>query len=232
MTLNFTVFSEPKLPIIGSGEARLTQAVDSERNSMLPTAPNPDENVMVMPGGGFGRRGGLAFNRYSQKMYTASTSAQLVRPSEKATSIKFIKGYVPLTLLTEQKNVEITKELDKAANLKATVDTHTITIQDVKEQQGAPGQWQVRMIITQDNGDNDYSWTNSLYQRIEVFGPAGEKLQNYGSSWGNNGPNLVNLTLTFRDPNGKNVKPQRLVFQSWTTAQAMAHFEFRDVPLP
>jgi hypothetical protein len=231
MGLNFTVFSEPKLPIVGYGEARLTLAVDSERNSMVPTGPNPEDNVLAFPGG-FGRRGGLISNHYSQKMYTATVAAQLVRPSERASSIKLLKGYIPLTVLTEQKAVEITKDLEKAANLKATVDTHTLTIQETKEQPGAPGNWQVRMVITNDSADNDYTWTNSLHQRIEVYGTNGERLQNYGSSWGNNGPNVVNITMTFRDPTGKNIKPQRLVFQSWTTAPALAPFEFRDVPLP
>lgn len=231
MSLNFTVFSEPKLPIIGHGEPRLTEALDSERNSMIPNAPNPDAGPLAFPGG-LGMRRAIVSNRFSQKMYSASLAAQLVRPSEKASSIKLLKGYVPLTLLTEQKAVEITKELEKANNLKATIDTHTFTIVETKEQPNAPGQWQVRMIITQDNGENDYSWTNSLHQRIEVYGTNGERMPNYGSSWGNNGPNLVNITMTFRDPNGKNIKPARLVFQSWSTAPALAPFEFRDVPLP
>ena len=71
-----------------------------------------------------------------------------------------------------------------------------------------------------------------MWASLTVMRNIAVQLQNYGSSWGNNGPNLVNLTLTFRDPAGKNVKPQRLVFQSWTTTQALAPFEFKDVPLP
>jgi len=227
MVLNLTVFSEPKLPIIGYGEVKLTHAMDSERNSMVPPSVSVEEFV---PGFGFRGRVGATGNRYSQKMFHAAVNAQLVRPSEKAGSIKILKGYIPLTLLTEQKSVEITKELDKANNLKKTIDSHTFTVQEVKE--NPAGQWQVKMIITNDSADNDYSWGNSFYQRLEVYGPAGEKLQNYGSSWGNNGPNLVNLTMTYRDPAGKNVKPTRLAFQSWTTASAIAPFEFRDVPLP
>ncbi len=229
LNFNFTVFTEPKLPIIGYGEARLTQAIDSDRNSMLPDV-NVDPEELLMRGGLAGRGGRFISNRYSQKMFSAGVSTNLVRPSERATSIKLLKGYIPLTLLTEQKAVEITRELEKANNLKVEIDSLTFTVQEVKEQPG--GQWQVRMIISNDAAENDYSWTNALYQRIEVYNAAGDRMQNYGSSWGNNGPNLVNMTLTFRNPGGKQGKPQRLVFQNWTTLNTLAPFEFKDVPLP
>lgn len=228
LNLNLTLFAEPKLPIVAHGEPRLTHAFDTDRNAMLPVGnPEPEEAQLR---GFAGRVARTSVNRYSQRMYSVGVSTGLVRPSERASAIKLLKGYVPVTVLVEQKAVEITKELDKANNLKAQVDTHTFTVQEVKEQPG--GQWQVKMIVTQDTGENDYSWTNSLYQRIEVYGASGEKLQNYGSSWGNNGPNLVNMTLTFRNPAGKADKPQRLVFQSWTMLHTLAPFEFKDVPLP
>lgn len=230
LNFNFTVFTEPKLPIIGCGEARLSQALDNDRNSMIPVTEDESAELQVIRGFG-GRLGGrFISNRYSQKMFNASVSTNLVRPSEKATSIKLLKGYIPLTVLTEQKAVDVTKELEKAKDVKLEVGTHTITIAESKEQ--VPGNWQVRLIITQDNGENDYSWTSSLYQRLEVYGADGTRWQNQGSSWGNNGPNLVNMTLNFRHPAGKNEKPQRLVFQHWSTMNTLAPFEFRDVPLP
>jgi hypothetical protein len=49
MTFSFTVFVEPKLPILGVGEARLAAAYDNERNSLVPPTPPADERPLQQP---------------------------------------------------------------------------------------------------------------------------------------------------------------------------------------
>ena len=51
-------------------------------------------------------------------------------------------------------------------------------------------QYQIKMSITEEQKDNpnDYSWTNSLYQRIELLDEKGNKMQIYGSQWNNSMP--------------------------------------------
>ena len=76
LTMSFNVFSEPKLPFLGMGEARVTAAYDSEKNSMLPV----DNTVVESP---FGAR--RVVGRYygsGQRSLMLSGSVNLQRVSE------------------------------------------------------------------------------------------------------------------------------------------------------
>ena len=95
-------------------------------------------------------------------------------------------------------------------------------------------QLQVKLSITENNNDlNDYSWMNTMYQRIQLFDEKGNQYQVYGSSWGNNAPNHVDMTFTYgQPPNAMATGPGKLVFTSWHTITHQLNFEFKDIPLP
>jgi hypothetical protein len=231
LSFNFMVFAEPKLPLLGVGEVKLSAAYDTEKNSMLlPANPNADE--VFFPGGFRGRLG--AKYGGGNRTFCMQTQANLTRPSEKASGLKVIRGSIPLTLLAEQKAVVVTDKVLTAKGKKATVGTTTIDVQDVTEM--ANKQIQIKLSISEENKDNpnDYSWMNSLYQRIELQDDKGNKFQPNGTTWGNNAPNHVEITLTYGAPgNVKDVgPPAKLIFQQWTTMQHLVSFEFKDLPLP
>jgi hypothetical protein len=231
LTLNFSIFSEPRLPLLGVGEIKLDAAYDTEKNSMLPAAGNPDNY--------FDPRFGIMRTRFTARYGNGNRTFQmhsqfnLFRPSLKATGIKLIRGSVPVTLLSEQKPVVIADKVLTAKGKTVTVGTTTFRIEDVRETPGK--QFQLRVSISEDNKDNpnDYTWINTLYQRIELFDEQGNRFQSFGSHWGNSGPGHVEMTLTFGSMgNVKMAPPAKFVFQQWTTLQAQIPFEFRDLPLP
>jgi hypothetical protein len=227
LTFHFTIHSEPKLPLLGVGEIRLDAAYDNERNSLIPARndPNPHDE---MPLGAKGVR--WSSGRYSQRTYSMQTSLTLNRSSDKASSIKVLRGAIPVMLLTEQKPIVVADPILKGKGTTKTIDGMTISIQGVEEQQNK--QIQVEMSITNDNHGGDYSWSNSLYQRIELQDDKGNKMQVYGTRWGGSGGNNVQLTFTFGQ-NGPNPgKPKALIFHSWSTLQTMIPFEFTNLPLP
>ncbi len=228
LTLMFTVFVEPKMAILGVGEAHLDAAYDNEKNSLLiPIDPN---QFLNNPFGG--RRWTAGKYGNGNRMYTMQTQVNLQRPSEQATTAKVIRGTIPATLLVEQKDAVVTDKLAQAKGTKAEIGTTQFVIEDVTEQPGK--QYQIKMAITEDLKDdpNDYSWVNSLYQRIEVLDAKGNPMQVFQSNWMNQSANHVEMQMTYGTNNGKPEPPAKLIYHTWITRQVNIPFEFKDLPLP
>jgi hypothetical protein len=222
LTLSFTVYSEPKSPLLALGQPQVTAAYDTEKNSMvIPMTSEPSGQSRW-------------YSRYgSGSRLQMQTQLNLQRRSEKATGIKVVRGLLPIVLLTDQKLVVLTEKILEAEGKKAKVGDLSFAIEKVTKQ--ANGQYQVKFTVKRDSKENDYYWMNNLYQRLELHDAKGNKFRSYGSSWGNSGPNFVNMTLTYRHPTnakGKDAEPARFLFQQWTTAHQLVRFEFKDLPLP
>ena len=116
------------------------------------------------------------------RMYSTQAQVNLQRPSEQATAAKVIRGTLPVTLLVEQKEVGRHRQGAGGQGRQGPIGTTQFVIEDVTEQPGK--QYQIKMAVTEDlEGDpNDYSWLNSLYQRIEVLDVKGNPMQIYQSS--------------------------------------------------
>jgi hypothetical protein len=233
LTLTFQVFSEPRIPLLGVGEVRLSAAYDNDKNSMLAPANNNNNGEVMFWGG---MPGGAVFtSRYGSgnRSYMQQTQLQLHRRSERADKLKVVRGELPVTLLVEQKPVVVADNILKAKDAKHTVGTTTFHFEDVTIQPNK--QCQIKLTITEDNKENpnDWTWMNTMLQRIELQDDKGNKFQTYGTNFGNNGPNRIQLTLTYGAPgNGKIGTPSKFVFQQWRTMQHLVRFEFKDLPLP
>jgi hypothetical protein len=232
LTFSFMVFAEPKLPLLGVGEVKLTAAYDTEKNSMLlPANPNVDEGVFF-PGGFRGRGLGARYGG-GNRTFSLQSQVNLTRPSEKVSGVKLIRGSIPLLLLAEQKPVVLTDKVLSAKGTRSRVGTTSFVIEDVTAM--ANKQVQIKLTVTEENKDNpnDYSWMNSLFQRLELQDDKGNKFQPYGTNWGNTAANLVEITLTYAPPgNVKDAASTKLIFQQWTTLPHQVTFEFKDLPLP
>jgi hypothetical protein len=224
---SFSIFVEPRLPLLGMGETRLTAAYDSENHSMLPhpTGSSADPEP-------FGRRW---TSRYGSgyRSYSHQTQVALLPPAEKAQSVKLIQGSVPILLLANQKPEVITDKVLESKGKRVKVGATSFVIEDVTAT--ANKQYQIKMTITEEGKDNpnDYTWINSLYQRIELHDEEGNKYQMYGNSWGSSGPNHANVTFTYASRgNAKLGPPSKLIYYLWSTVQHQVRFEFRNLPLP
>jgi hypothetical protein len=226
LTFSFNLFAEPRLPFLGMGEVRLESAYDSERNSMLIKTNHFDG-----PGGPFGGVGRRYYGGGGYKQHHMQVSVNLYRPSEKATMLKLLKGVVPVTLLVEQKPMVLSDKILSAKGTKKKVGDLEFNIENVQKM--ANNQVQIKFTVANKGNATDYMWMNTLYQRLELQDEKGNKFQNWGSSWGGNNGNSVQMTLTFGHFGaGKAPTPARLVYQHWVTRQHDVHFEFKGVPLP
>ncbi len=228
LTLNLNFFAEPRLPFLNmAGEIRIEAAYDSEKNSMIPQNNlNPDQEGF--PGGRFGR----VYYGGGYKQMSIQAGLQLVRVSEKASTIKYLRGVAPVTILVEQRPVNISDDILKAKGKKALIGDLDFHIEDVQKQ--ANNQYSIKFNVTNKGNPNDYTWQNTLYQRLELLDEKGQKFQNWGSNWHGGGNNSVGMTLTYNGNTGGNkpAEPKVFRYQHWVTRQHDIQFELRDVPLP
>jgi hypothetical protein len=231
LTFSFAVQSEPKLPMLGMGQPRVTAAFDNEKNSML-IPSNPNEGIEEFEG-----RRGRYYSRYGNgnRMWYMQTAVNLIRPSEKANGVKVLRGTIPITLLAEQKPHVVADNVLKGKGKKLTVGTSTITIEEANAIANT-NQVSIKITFNEDTGGNpnDYSWQNSIYQRLEVQDAKGNKYQLYGTNWGNSNANSLQMTMTYA-PMDQTKKPEgdvKLIFYEWKVMQHQLNFEFKDLPLP
>ena len=118
-----------------------------------------------------------------------------------------------------------------AKGKKAKCGNTQIHVEDVTEMPGK--QYQIKLSITEDGRDNDWTWTNSLYQRIELHDDKGNHFQSYGTSFSSMGAGNVQVTFTYGQQGGAKMGvPHKLIFHTWNTIQHQVTFEFSDLPLP
>lgn len=221
LSFMFSVVAEPKLPLLGLGQPRISIALDDQGNSLAP--PPVKGGMYETYHGGY----------YGYRNLVLQTQLQLMGPGANARTIKQVKGSLPVTLLAEQRP-EITVENILAVKEKK-FDSKDVTLEiaEVKEQ---PGRMYHIVLTARRNGKDqqaDYTWTNSLHQRIEMVDDKGQKYQSHGFNWTNGTPTVVQGTFIFGDGgNAQLGKPQKLTYYDWVTMQHLIDFEFKDLPLP
>ena len=94
-----------------------------------------------------------------------------------------------------------------------------------------PGkQYQIKMAVTEDLKDdpNDYSWVNSLYQRIQVLDVKGNPMQIYQNSLSGQSFNHAEMLVTYGSAGGaKPEPPGKIVYQTWITRQEKCRLSSR-----
>ena len=91
------------------------------------------------------------------------------------------------------------------------------------------------------NQNYDYTWSNSVWQRLELFDAKGNKYFCYGpTTQNNNGGTSVQMTVQF-GPNDRRTgqpgpiklgPPVKFVMNDWITINQEVNFEFKGIPLP
>ena len=251
LTLGMAIFSEPRLPLLGVNEPRLIEAWTEDGQSLLPPV-NDTAN---------GARRHVSRYGNGYRSQTQMANVVLRRPSGSSGSIKTISGVVSCLVLVDQKQIPITTELPKSKGKSIDIGSTSFTIEEVTGVGDAPGKpITVKLSVREKNNDNpgDYTWMNSLYQRLELTDAEGNKFQNQGSNWGTSGPNFATITFTFGPPipqqkaprvNLRGVvlpglpvapakpakpagPPTKLLYTLWETMDHQVPFTFKELPLP
>jgi hypothetical protein len=221
MGFMFSVVAEPKLPLLGLGQPKLAAALDDQGNSLMP--PQARGGIYETYHGGY----------YGYRNLVLQTQVALVGPGTNARSVKLIKGALPVTLLVEQRPEITVEQILTVKDKKFEGKDASLEIAEVKEAAGKT--YHIVMTARRNGKDqgNDYTWTNSLHQRIELTDAKGQKFQSHGFNWVNGTPTTVNGTFMFGEGgNAAMGKPHKLTYYGWVTMQHQVEFEFKDLPLP
>lgn len=219
--LNFTLFSEPKNPMLGVGTPVLTKALDDTGHSLL---PGPDDGNQRFSSSYYGGGGQKGHNLY--------VYAGLAKPSKDATVIKELRGKVAVTLLAGTRP-ELTIENLKGAKKKTFVSRTTeVTVDSV----GDPDESGFTVTLTAKQlrpNPEDYNWSAAFPQKLEAYDTAGQKYLNGGASAQQQGTGSTSVTVQFAPPAGKKLgPPTKLVLVEWLAVQRDVEFTFEGIPLP
>jgi len=221
LTFMFSIVAEPRIPLLGLGQVKLTYAADDADNNLLP--PPLSGQYQSYHSGYYGYR-----NQMLQ------TQVQLAGHGGGARGVKAIRGTVPVTFLAEQKPEIVVEKIMDVKKQKFEGKEVTLEIDEVKAANGKT--YQIAMTARRagkDTNNYDYTWTNSLHQRIELTDEKGQKFLSHGFNWNTGTPTSVTGTFLFGDgPNAAMGKPHKLTYYNWVTSQHPVEFEFKGLPLP
>ena len=223
INLNLTIHAEPKAPIVGIAQPQVEAAVDDRGASLLPP---------VEPGATAPHTSLYSPAPTGNRSFSQSFGVSLVRADRTGTSIKELRGKVPVALLGAVRPEVVVPGLLAVKKKSIRGRSLDLEIGAVDFQNGTLA---LELTFRRRSGDpDDYSWLNGLAQRVEVADAAGNRLRFVGLSSQHNGTNVCTLGLQFTTQAGgrKIGKPERLYFMEWVTVTRAVSFHFKDLPLP
>jgi hypothetical protein len=215
LNLNLTISVEPRLPLYGVGQPNLEEALDDLSQSLKPLPSQAQTQVRQSYYSGY--RG-----------YMQSVALSL-NPMANGRRIKSLKGTIPVTLIALQRPKIVVEKLGEVKNQTFKSGLTTLVLEDVTKN---GNQVTLKLNVTEAlprGVGQDYSWLNTVMQRLEVLDDKGVKMQSFSSSWGMNG-NSVQGTFTYGGAGGGT--PSRLIYYDWITLSHDVPFTFQDLPLP
>lgn len=231
INFQFQIHSEPKNPILGVTQAEVLVATDETGASLVP--PKGGDESMRGP------HRSMYYNP-GYRGHNAYGNVGLVRGDKSATVMKVIRGKVGVILLAATVPEVTVPDPVKVKNKKFAGRTVEIDLDSVTE---ANGQYTVtltvrRLTAAADHNDM-WSWSNNIWQKLDLVDAAGNKYRSFGpNSMSNNGTGTVQMTIQYGANNrGPGPAPKlgpvvKLVFNEWQSVTHEVTFEFKNVPLP
>jgi hypothetical protein len=219
LTFSFTLHSEPKLPIMNVGTPRVLEALDENGGSLAPQQGSHETNYQI-------------YSSYKTLMHGGSVS--LMWPNKNAHIVKRLRIVLPVTLLSDQKPEITVSDLMKVKNAKFTGSNAELQIHEAKETR-KNSTYEVKLTVrnTKPNASQDYSWANSIPQRIEAFDAKGNRLFSHGYSYESSSQGHMQATFMFSTNGDANIgPPARLIYNHWGMMSHQVEFEFKDLQLP
>lgn len=222
LSLNLSVLSEPKAPVVGIGHPTVTKATDDRGGSLAPVGDAEGTTHETL------YRGSPPMFR----SFNTNFGVGLVRTDRAAEWIREIRGKVPVQLLADTRPEIVVPEL-------LTVKKQQFSGRTVDLEVGSADfrndLLTLDLRFRRRGGDpDDYTWLNTLAMRVEVSDATGAMLRFNGVANQRNGPGVCELTVQFTIPGGaaKVGRPTTLRFVEWVTVTRDVHFVLKDVPLP
>jgi hypothetical protein len=168
----------------------------------------------------------------------------LSRRDKTATTIKLLKAKVGVILLSGTVPEVSVSDPFKVTNKTFTGRTVEIEFGSFTEVANNKGHYQLELTAkklgrTDHNQPNeDFNWSNSFWQKVEVLDASGNRYQTSGPSGIDNNGASVTLTIPFGPEDrrtGKSTKlgpPVKVNINEWQSVVNEVTFEFKGIPLP
>ena len=236
MNLNFEIQSEPKNPMLGITHVDVIAAADENGGSLIPPR---DQNF----------RQNFFYNNGNMRGHSTYGNVNLSRRDKTATTIKTLKAKVGVILLSGTvPEVTITDPL-KVTKKTFTGRTVEIEFGSFTEVANNKGHYQLELTakklgrpeanqFNQFNQNEDFNWSNTFWQKVEVLDSAGNRYHSFGPSGIDNNGTSVTLTVPFGPEDrrtGQKAKlgpPVKLLINEWMSVVNEVTFEFKGIPLP
>lgn len=222
LAINFQIYAEPKVPIVGIGQVIPVKVTDENGNSLMPRENNQRHRSHYSPA------------RPNYRSFNQSASVTLSRFDRDTRTVREFRGKMPVLILTETKPEITITGLLAAKEHKATAANIEVTMTNIAEVNGGA---ELTATFSRKNGDpNDYSWNNTITQRISVTDADGNVFGLNSIDYLNQNPNSCTIKFQFQ-PNGVPVKgkfgkPTKFVLTEWVTELTELDFSVQEIPLP
>jgi hypothetical protein len=211
LTLRFRAYVEPRYMILDALPFQIDSATDQDHK--------PYTQVPLVKELRHGN------NRWGQ-LFTFDTELRIQRTADSSTSIRELKGTLPLNLVVEKKPVIVSEDLSKASGTKFRIgnDNLQVTRANVHNTGG-----EVEMLIpARDGNSNSEHWHN----RMILEDDAGLRFRDSGRGTSSSGTEY-RVSVFFDVPGGVKIgPPKRFIVEDWITLTYSVPFTFKDIPLP
>lgn len=218
--MNVQILAEPKLPIVGVGQVTVLKAVDDKGSSLVPPPESDDD-----------RRSTRFYVQNNYRSLNQSCGLNLHRGNREATTIKELHAKVALAVLVEVRPEITVENILKAKKQKFAGGDLDMEIAEVTEAAGVVG---LKLIFRQRVANpDDYGWSYSIAQRLDLLDDKGNKLVSTGVSEQNNDVGILSIRIGFAAATGQKAgKPAKLILNEWITQTREVEFKFKNIPLP
>ncbi|HEY2787397.1 MAG TPA: hypothetical protein VGJ05_20745 [Fimbriiglobus sp.] len=219
LSLGIGLTAEPKAQVVGVKGTQLVKAIDDLGNVVTAEAAPPQSQSY--------------YYGYGYRSYGYSLNLSLTRPNKDSTHLKELRARAQIVLLAETRPEVTIRDVLKVKNKKFVGRSTEVELSQVEANNG---QATVTVTFRQLNplNANDYTWVNSINQRVELADANGVKYQPNGWNNTNYSPTSFSLAMNFIAPPGgaKVGPPSTFTLLEWITSTQDVEFTFKDVILP
>ena len=215
LTLSLDVAVEPRFVLIAADRA-VVEVAEDEVGKPLPPAKPPSKEV-----------GGLWEREPSfPKPFRPESVVLLRRSSERAKSMKELRGVVPVRVVVERKRIVVTETVAKSKGAAFRIGKDSLRVTHAETEKD--GTFRLKVALPSTEGPVGRSWPDCI--RVEDADGNAIKPTSFGTEqFGEN----YWLMLGY-PPSGdpKVGPPLKLIVEDWVVRDVNVRFAFKDVPLP
>jgi hypothetical protein len=232
LLLNLALVAEPRFMLVRIGTPQVESAQDEDGKSLATSSLEEllDEKKLLEQFARGEMLDGAICNlvgRSADQEYHCVTAILLQRGSDKARTLKVLRGVIPVEVVVERKRVIVTEKFLESTGTECRVGQDAIKIiaaEDRKEKG-----YSVRFTVPPFPRDARTCWV----ERTHLEDARGNRYQRRLHGDLDGGEMVTRININYEPSNDPQLgPPKRLIIEDWRFVRHLLRFEFKDVPLP